>query len=69
MNRRLASLTTWHYTANKFIDALAKKVVTYNLVDEFPNKVIGYLDFLGINYYGEEIVTGTTVVVDGRRVQ
>jgi galactolipid galactosyltransferase len=55
------------YTANKFLDNIGKKVVTYNLVWEFPDKVIGFLDFMGINYYGEEIVTGTTVVVDDRR--
>ena len=51
------------YTAGNLIDNVARNIVTYNLVDEFPNRTIGYLDFLGINYYGEEIVTGTTVAI------
>ena len=55
------------YSANKFLDHFGRRIVTYNLVWEFPDRVIGYLDFMGINYYGEEIVTGTTVVVDGNR--
>lgn len=55
------------YTANNFLDLLGKRIVTTNLVDEFPNRVIGYLDFLGINYYGEEIVAGTSVSIKDDR--
>lgn len=37
------------------------------LLNDFPDRVIGHLDFLGINYYGEEVVQGDTIAfVPGR---
>ena len=54
------------YTPNSFADRIAASIMTQRMNLEFPKLVFDRLDFLGINYYGEEHVSGATVALDGR---
>ncbi len=50
-------------TPSTFIDIPAAAIFDAISRYDFPDRVRHYLDFLGINYYGEEIVRGTTAEI------
>lgn len=54
------------YTANSFMDGLVASSMNQKMNLEFPIMVYDHLDFLGINYYGEEHVSGASVALDKR---
>ncbi|MEI8027305.1 MAG: family 1 glycosylhydrolase [Pseudomonadota bacterium] len=54
------------YTPNSPIDRIAASTMTQKMNLEFPKLVFDSLDFLGINYYGEEHVSGASVSLDER---
>lgn len=63
----IAHLVSENY-AQTFADlpmVLASRYIV--LLNDFPDRVIGKLDFLGINFYGEEVVKGDSIAfVPGR---
>ncbi len=63
----IAHLVSENYaqTAAELPLVLASRFIV--LLNDFPDKIINKLDFLGINYYGEEVVQGNAIAfIKGR---